>query len=70
MKVFSYRKKTLNYLIIQIYKLCNTSILNCHFGWYALSLFVTNVKHDKHTIRIMLNYDYKYAFLLDKLRNG
>ena len=29
--------------------------------------FVTNVKHDKHTIRIMFKYDYKYAILLDKL---
>ena len=33
-------------------------------------LFVTNVKHDKHTIRMMFYYDYKYAILLDKLRNG
>ena len=33
-------------------------------------LFVTNVKHDKHTIRMMVYYDYKYAILLDKLRNG
>ena len=31
--------------------------------------FVTNVKHDKHTIRIMFKYDYKCAILLD-LRNG
>ena len=32
--------------------------------------FVTNVKDDKHTIRIMFKYDYKYAILLDKLRFG
>ena len=31
---------------------------------------MTNVKHDKHTIRIMFKYDHKYAILLDKLRNG
>ena len=29
-----------------------------------------NLKHDKHTIRMMFEYDYKYAVLLDKLRNG
>ena len=33
-------------------------------------LFVTNVKHGTHTIRIMFEYDYKYVILLDKLRNG
>ena len=32
-------------------------------------LFVTNVKYDKHTIGIMLQYDHKCAILLDKLRN-
>ena len=44
-------------------------ILNCHFRWYVFSLIVTNVKHDKHTKRIMFKYDYKYAILLDRLRN-
>ena len=46
------------------------AFLSCHFRWYVLSLVVANVKHDKHTIRIMFKYDYKYAILLDKLRNG
>ena len=32
--------------------------------------FVKNVKHDNHTIRIMFRFYYKYANLLDKLRNG
>ena len=40
---------------------------SCH----VLSLICKkNVKHDKHTIRIMIKYDYKYAILLDKLRIG
>ena len=28
------------------------------------------MKLDKHTIRIMFKYDYKYVSLFDKLRNG
>ena len=46
------------------------AFMNCHFRWCVLSLIVINAKHDKHTIRIMFKYDYKYAILLDKLRNG
>ena len=46
--------------------LCFNEMMN---GLFFLR-FVTNLKHEKHTIRIMFKYDYKYAILLDKLRNG
>ena len=45
------------------------AIMNCHSGGMFSLLFVTNVKHDQHTIRIMFKYDNKYAILLDRLRN-
>ena len=46
------------------------AFLNCHFKWYILSLICNNIKQDNHTIRLIFKYDYKYAILLDKSRNG
>ena len=43
------------------------TFLKCHFKLYVQFRYLSNIKHDRHNIRIMF-YDYKYAILLDKLK--